>query len=256
MDDATFTGRLRCDCPVCGRINTFSAFKDRGKIVYRCFSASCKTRGIIPAKRSLGTIRIELSKEVRPERAFESPEHFVKGLGVPESIKWLTKNNCLDAYRKGRFNVEYDPKQNRLVFLIRDKGIVVGANGRSLAGAKPKWYIYPNSKKGVPFIVEGLTVAGRANNLIIVEDCASACAVARLDGYTGMALLGTNFYSEYADYIKGYNSILIALDNDAKRKAVKELVSRLEYIAAKKVSIVFLTKDIKDLSLQELENVV
>lgn len=252
LSTINFTRSIRCDCPVCGHKHTFSANKEGGKIIYRCFSASCNLRGAKPLKRTKATMQIQLTKQPNKEKPYELPQHFVRGVGTQTAFKWLEQSNSLHTYKNGLYEVAYDPKQNRLVFLIKDKnGTVVGANGRALVkGTKPKWYIYPSSHAEIPFVV------GKGRTLVLVEDCASACAAARLSDITGMALLGTNFHSGYVSYLNGYDKIIVALDNDAKRKALKVLKCRLEFIVGKKVSIVFLDKDVKEMSLQELESVL
>ena len=53
---------------------------------------------------------------------------------------------------------------------------------------------------------------------ILVEDCASACAVSHL--YSGIALMGTSLPESYIPVLKKrFKKIIVALDRDATTKA-------------------------------------
>jgi DNA primase len=118
--------------------------------------------------------------------------------------------NAYDAYLSGRADIRYDFKRNRVVFLVKDGNKVVDAAGRSIDARGPKWYRYGDSKR--PF------VCGIDTCAVVVEDCASACAVS--NNATGVALLGTNLLSEHIDALKQYDRVFVALDKDATDKAI------------------------------------
>jgi DNA primase len=111
----------------------------------------------------------------------------------------------------------YDVKQNRVVFLIKDSSEkIIDAIGRSLdKDSKVKWFRYGKSK--TPFIVDGEV---DKNVVVIVEDCASACAVSC--GFSGLALLGTSLTNSTLSVIRNkWSRAIICLDKDATDKALK-----------------------------------
>ena len=139
----------------------------------------------------------------------------------------------------------YDVKQSRLVFLVEDNGMVVGAVGRALSHSDtaPKWYKYGTPP--VPFIVGTNKYIG-----FIVEDCISACKVA-LAGFTGIALMGTsipdNFVSPIVDRI---DRAFVCLDRDATEKSFK-LRDCLSHVIPTQIKMI--DKDLKWLSVEELK---
>ena len=104
----------------------------------------------------------------------------------------------------------YDVKGDRLVFVVEHGGSVVGAVGRSLKGGM-KWLRYDSCH--APFIMKA-----NSDTAIIVEDCVSACVVAKC--HNGVALLGTNLLTEHIKYLKQFSKIWVALDRDATSKSL------------------------------------
>ena len=159
-------------------------------------------------------------------------------------INYLTKSNSYLAYYKKRVDIKYDKNLARCVFLIKDEeGNVVDGVGRSLNDMKPKWYRYGNSK--YPF------VCGDKKTAIIVEDCASACAVSNYA--TGIALLGTNLLQKHIDIIKKYDKVGVALDRDATKKATK-ICDELNLIINTKFLV--LDEDIKNMADEDIKILV
>ena len=111
----------------------------------------------------------------------------------------------------------------------------------------PKWLNY--NKNITPFS------CGTSDTAVVVEDCASACAVSGI--YTGVALLGTKLKEEYALYLsKNFKKVIVALDRDATKKAF-DLSKGLRYLIDTEVKI--LDEDLKYLNateIKELFNVV
>ena len=62
-------------------------------------------------------------------------------------------------------------QQDRIVYLVKSlsNGRIVDGVGRTLTNRKPKWRRYGDNK--TPF------VCGKGDNVIVVEDCPSACCV-------------------------------------------------------------------------------
>lgn len=151
----------------------------------------------------------------------------------------------MKPYTEGRFNVAFDPKLNRVCYLIRDEaGSVVGAVGRALGNERPKTHNYPGSAK-VPFTVKN------GSTLVLVEDCASAASVTRLPGVSGMALQGTVLKNEFIPFLQVFDQVIVALDLDATKKALT-IKNSLTYHHPN-VKLWRLNKDIKDMDDNELE---
>lgn len=236
----------RFDCPSCGGENTLSISRIGREIKYYCFRSVCKLKGINNASLSPDALKAILMPVLAEERPFELPTYWIKGITSEKCLKTLLNTHSYSAYRNGLFSVAYDPKQNRICYLLKDKGNIVGAVGRTLAGGKPKTLNYPGSAK-IPFKV------GTSDTVVCVEDCASACAVTRGD-YTGLALLGTSLKDDYIPYITEYKKIIIALDKDARDKAL-EIRNRLMYYH-NDVTVWFLDKDIKDMTDDEFKEFI
>jgi hypothetical protein len=123
--------------------------------------------------------------------------------------------------------------------VVKEDGVAVGGICRALDQSPVKVYNTKGSKP-VPFI------CGNSRVAILVEDCASAARLG--DRYTGIALLGTHLKKEYLPYILHYDRIIICLDKDASQKAVKLRNYLVNY---KDTNVVFLQKDIKDMTADE-----
>ena len=127
-------------------------------------------------------------------------------------MRWLSNNNCWEAWSWGRADFKYDVKQDRVVFLIKNRisHKIVGAVGRALNTRDyPKWYMYGN--KDVPF------KCGECVDAVIVEDCPSACAVSNI--LTGIAIMGTKLKALHKSHLEPYKNLYICLDRDATTKA-------------------------------------
>lgn len=224
---------LRCDCPYCFGKNTFSVSKRNGLILWHCFRASCAKTGKHVANRSLQELR-NLRAVKNVERNFEPPSWWVNVLSNDRAVSYLSQNNCLEAYTRRLTDIKYDPKQDRVCFVVKNAdGKVVDAVGRAMQkGSHPKWLRYGRSSE--PYIV------GSNSSVVIVEDCASACAVAASD-YTGFALLGTSLSNTSLLRLTEKN-VLIALDKDATRKAL-EMQKLLSFFTT--ASVVPLERDLK-----------
>ena len=94
-------------------------------------------------------------------------------------------------------------------------------------------------------------VCGNFDKAILVEDCASACAVSGL--MTGVALLGTSLSDEYIPILKQYKSILVALDRDATSKAF-DISQKLCYYVKSQVKII--DEDLKYFTTDEIRSIL
>ena len=206
----------RSDCPVCAKKNTFSVTDNGTQRMWFCFHADCNVSGRTGVTLSKTTAKhIFTSKPSSPQTTdkpsdFELPDTFVSVSRSLDAELYLRGVDAYDAYLSGAVDVRYDIRMNRAVFVIKRDGKVVDAAGRSLDGRLPKWYRYASCKH--PF------VCGNSRDCVVVEDCASACAISGI--VSGVALLGTNLLPDHIDVIRKYDRAFIALDKDATDKAV------------------------------------
>lgn len=231
FDLVPYNSTRRFDCPLCNGKNTLTITKEMGNTKYRCFKNSCTlhTGGSRLLKASKDDVLTSLASKTllggatEARRPFALPDYIVEGIPSKKAFQMLLNWNCIEAYTKGMFRVAYDPRSNRLVFLVQEDGVTVGAIGRALEkDIKPKVYNYPNAKP-IPF------TCGKGSTAVLVEDCFSACSIGRIEGYTGLALLGTSLHTEYLLHIaRTYEKVIIALDPDAYGKSFK-MKSSIEY---------------------------
>ena len=209
---------LRSNCPVCGHNNSFSVTANSGYFLYHCFYADCSISGKIKKGLQLNTVQHKKSINLSLYRTF-----FVPLARSPEAIDYIRKNNIEHAYSQKLANLEYDVRENRVVFFVYHKNMtIVDAVGRSLKNKKPKWKRYGASR--VPFVTNN-----KSKTCVVVEDCASACAVTKA-GVVGVSLMGTNLIKEYIPYLTKFDRAVIALDKDASIKTLtiaKELYTHM-----------------------------
>lgn len=237
----------RFDCPLCGSKNTLTISKEGGKVFYNCFKAKCSLKGSRYVKmtneegKALLIARNPLLKHrIAAKTRFAIPDYWVIGLASKKCFQMLLNHNAIEAYTLGLFKIAYDPKKDRLVYLIQNiNGSIVGAVGRTLSNQHPKSYNYPDSST-IPF------TCGTGNTAVLVEDCASACSIGRFKEYTGVAMLGTTLTNETLFYvIANFSSVIIAVDRDATSKSVK-IKRAIEYFVPN-VQIWKLVQDFKNL---------
>jgi hypothetical protein len=210
---------FRGDCPVCGSFNTFTATREDGVVLYNCFKLDCVTQGMQNINLSI----LEIEKKIANYRK-ESVSNVIPTFIIPEYItypepsqtnyhrfvsRWGLENEYMD--------VMYDVKDERVVFLIRDKHKVIDAIGRSLNGSVPKWFRYTGNATVFSRCM------GEPNGVaVIVEDVISAIIVSKVcPNVTGIAILGTNISHAHMEYLQDYTKIIVALDPDATHKSIK-----------------------------------
>lgn len=241
-------GRYRSDCPVCGKSNTFSVTDDGLQRMWFCFHADCNVSGRTGIVLSKDFAKIAIKKPT-PSVAPAAPNKFV----IPDTFTSLSRNldaelyvrsvHAYDAYLSGRADIRYDFKRNRVAYIVKADNKIVDAAGRSLDGRNPKWYRYNNAS--VPFACGDNSIA------IIVEDCASACAVSNL--VAGVALLGTNLSDEHVDFLSKYKRVFVALDKDATDKALDMVKILCRKIPTK---LMVLSQDLKNLNNEERDEFI
>jgi len=234
----------RINCPFCGGNKTFTISSVDGSLLWHCYKASCGVRGRKGVGRNSDQIRAKLqsctlaqSRRSQPIPSLVSdPKHH------PSVIRYLERNGSLPAYEDRWIDIMYAPAEDRVLFYNREK---VGAVGRSLSGQKPKWKAYGDTTS--------ILAVGTGSTIVLVEDAASACSVARLDKLVGGALLGTNLSPNQKAQLRSYERIIIALDRDASKKA---LLMQAKIQGLRPCSVRFLSEDLKYLSPEEIRSIL
>lgn len=227
------------DCPFCGGRKKFTITKQNGTLLWNCYRASCTASGAYRAGFKYGEIKQRMNtgsitgKKTRPlPEMLSNPDHhdFV--------TKYIRDNNCMAAYESGAVDIRYAPKDNRCLFMMNDG---TGAVGRHMGTRLPKWMSYGDTT--------GILAVGNKPTAVVVEDAASACSIYATNKYTGVALLGTNVSSKQRILLRRYKSVIICLDNDAKKKSILAL-SRIQGMVP--TTVRFLPKDPKYYEKEEL----
>ena len=239
--------RVRMSCPICGGKDTLTISKINGKLLWNCYKASCNTKGVQGYSRSKSEIKSFLQKNyhsVAYYQNFRTPDWFTIFSTNSRVVYYLKKNNCMPAVDDKLVQVMYDPKQDRVVFMVKYEGITYDAIGRSLKkDVKPKWYRYGKSDK--------LFTCGNNATAVLVEDAASACAVSHVA--TGVALMGTHMKDADLTFLKKFKEVKICLDPDATRKSL-DLQKYLSYIV--KCNIMRIEDDLKYYNAEEIRKLV
>lgn len=230
----------RGDCPVCNHNKTFSVTNSGSKLLYNCYHADCNISGFNSNRVTENIFNEIVSNNKQKELSeYNIPNYFVSIDKSDRAKLYLQNNNCWSAYLKNLDNIFYDVKNDRVVFLVRYKNKIVDAVGRRLGNYGSKWHRYNKSK--IPFTI------GEGEVTIVVEDCASACAVT--DWYKGVALMGTHLTNEALTLLSDSLNVVVALDKDATRKAI-DMVMRLK--SKVPTRLVTLDRDLKVLTKDEI----
>jgi len=238
---------MRMDCPFCNNKHTFTVNTTDSSIGWYCFHASCTAKGRKQGEKNMSYVNTTFKqKDESSDTEFYLPDSFKSVHSNDKAMMYLHKNNCWEAWSWGRADIKYDVKQDRVVFLIRNEHKAhehVGAIGRALSSATyPKWYMYAN--KDVPFI------CGVCDDAVIVEDCASACAVSNI--LTGVSIMGTSLKQSHKKFLNSYKNLYVALDRDATTKSF-EIASELRLGGFENVHVKTLTDDLKYFNTEEIK---
>lgn len=244
------------DCPFCQGKKKFSITNNDGTILWNCYKASCNARGAYRKGMTLELVKRRLERPT--ERLSEYIDRRIRekslylGKPVPPILSkpdnhtrvmdYLIDNHALEAYQSGLIKIRFTPSDNRVLFFTDDG---YGAVGRALDDRKPKWMTYGETG--------GVITVGNGPTAVIVEDVPSACAVGVIEGYTGVAILGTNMSTKQKQSVKVFKNCAIVLDNDAKKKALV-LLQQLQ--GTLPCTVKFTTKDLKNCSKEEIIKVL
>jgi len=199
----------RLNCPVCNSYKTFTATNNMGSLVWNCYKISCSLSGTARVRLSVDDIKsVSARKEVTTDDTFEMPEYIVPHNNRNNLVSFCERWK-LDA---DELNLQYDVKDDRVVFPIEHNGKLVDATGRSLGKLLPKWKRYGNNP--LPYTY------GCGKVALVVEDCVSAC-VSNSNIHTGVAILGTSLSEDHKKYLSQFSTAIVALDPDALPKILQ-----------------------------------
>jgi len=199
----------RLNCPVCNSYKTFTATNNMGSLVWNCYKISCSLSGTARVRLSVDDIKsVSAKREVTTDDTFEMPEYIVPHNNRNNLVSFCERWK-LDA---DELNLQYDVKDDRVVFPIEHNGKLVDATGRSLGKLLPKWKRYGNNP--LPYTY------GCGKVALVVEDCVSAC-VSNSNIHTGVAILGTSLSEDHKKYLSQFSTAIIALDPDALPKILQ-----------------------------------
>ena len=238
------------DCPFCSGRNTLSIDTSENKISWYCFHASCTARGRKLGEKDMHYVQKVLSgnKDLHLEdKEFVMPDSFQSIYSNEKAMRWLSSNNCWESWSWGRADFRYDVKQDRVVFLVKNRIThkIVGAVGRALNKKDfPKWFMYGN--KDVPF------KCGECDDAVIVEDCPSACAVSNI--LTGIAIMGTKLKDLHKSHLKPYKNLYICLDRDATTKSY-DIAKELRSAGFDNVIVKPLEDDLKYFNTEQIREI-
>ena len=199
----------RLNCPVCNSYKTFTATNNMVSLVWNCYKISCSLSGTARVRLSVDDIKsVSARKEVTTDDTFEMPEYIVPHNNRNNLVSFCERWK-LDA---DELNLQYDVKDDRVVFPIEHNGKLVDATGRSLGKLLPKWKRYGNNP--LPYTY------GCGKVALVVEDCVSAC-VSNSNIHTGVAILGTSLSEDHKKYLSQFSTAIVALDPDALPKILQ-----------------------------------
>lgn len=250
-DNTTRSGQL---CPSCkggrGGERTLSVGKTGPSLWWRCHRASCGFTG-----------RDRINGYDGPATADEKRQRYrnFKRTNIPLKLKYdlaerfHTSPETFDQARWS-YTPDYDGHGPRVIMpIFGPTGAVRGENFRSYAGYEPKSLI--NAELGENVIC-WYKFRKYSKTLVVVEDQPSALRIAESGYADSLALLGTVLTLDRVLEIREgeYNTVWLALDNDATTRAIKYLQEFRSHLPNLKLKA--LDEDIKDMSPEHFQTFI
>lgn len=236
---------LTINCPFCGGQKKFSISKLDGKTLWNCYKASCGARGAMGGPRNMAVVKARIESAQKPQLMKEPlplPKLISSISNHPDAEEYLHSVGSHEAVSRKLVTVGYSPEEHRVLFFMNNGE---GAIGRALDTRLPKWKAFGDT--------EGCFTCGNGPTAVVVEDAASACSVGVLEGYTGVALLGTNISHRQKRQLMSYQRVILCLDKDASKKSIM-LLQRLEGLVP--ATVRFLEKDLKLLRSDQIRRIL
>ena len=227
-------------CPFCYGPKKLAVSKSGGKILWYCYRASCEAKGAYSGRRNQKAVRDYLNNTApdkkKPVKPIPSITTSVDN--HPPAMEYLRSVNSVEAYKNKLINIRYAPAEDRVLFYGNN-----GAVGRSLRRFGPKWLSYGELPDGIH--------VGTGDIAVLVEDTPSACAVSRLDGLVGVALLGTTITSGINKTLSKFNEVYLVLDKDASLKSIAQIRRVNRSIKVRLTNI-----DLKHMNTEQINHLV
>jgi hypothetical protein len=258
------TSPSNVECPKCGggrqRESSFSVTRDESgtRLLYICFRAKCSFSGAVFCGVD------DVARGEQPARP-APPKNRRRLQGAVEAVPTVVREYLQSRYRireelVGTYGLQWNPSERLagggrlLIPILRYDGTRAGWIARRVDDR--------DEPKSLTYLEEGVekaglswfrTVYGDTGTVLLVEDSFSAMRCAKY--VDSVALLGTNLNLERFEEIRSavyspFAKFVMALDQDAAAKAAK-FVRQLRWRAD--LNLMFLTKDLKDLTEPELQ---
>ena len=225
--------------------------EDYSAVLATCHRAQCPietisavSTGRIPSNATRKAAEQDEMYKVVLERAIAVPDDLI----IPAGYSYSDE-------AKRRYML-YDEEGARLVFPLLDSTREIqGVVGKLLYGSGPKSvYLAPAAYSGLSWYVTRPTSEHQVwsevqDEVVVVEDCLSAVALVD-QGKDAISLNGTNLNTDRAALImQQYDTIILALDADATRIAIKH-ANKLRGVT--NIVVRRLDHDIKDMPNHEV----
>lgn len=229
-------------CPMCNggstKEQTLSVSRVGSNILWKCHRSSCTFAGGTSGGRPVSPMLKVQSRGVWGRQCVREAD------ALPVwATDWLKENVGINERQISKHQLGWaDGRLVQPIFNFQYE--LLGCNLRSLDGHQPKNKLHCESGALAWYINQTTT------ELIIVEDIFSAIRVSEY--MNSVALLSTHLNDERVEEIKraGCGPVYLALDNDAFAKTIS-YCKRWRWMTP-----VVMTKDLKNLSEQELEEFV
>ena len=97
-------GRYRGDCPLCGRVNTFSVTDTGFERLWYCFHADCHTKGSTGVQLTKENSKVAFKEKITSKETsneFEIPNTFVSLSRSKQAEEYVKKVGSYEAYLSG-----------------------------------------------------------------------------------------------------------------------------------------------------------
>lgn len=210
-------------------------------VLYKCHRASCSKSGFLP-----------LEFQIQQEKKFVPKEYKYPLVPLPEKVlQYLSNKFEVTEQDVAEWNIRYCAERDSVVYTITDEYMhEVGVVDRDyFHGRKPKTITYWFND------VPKISILGFCRGKIyITEDIVSAIKLWSL-GHSSAALLGTHMSEEVARKLRSLgDQLVLCLDQDAVNKAVQ--IKNKYQMYFESIDILYLQKDIKDTSYEELSEII
>lgn len=240
------------ECPSCGKAKLSVTNKDGTGYLYNCFRASCGTKGYLPLT-GMGSFATD--DPVQPERQRRPYSGPLSPLLLFEK-QFLGRKYGFTDYHLEKSKVRHSQVglAGRFMFPILDlQGHRKGIQFRSYTGSGPKAITLMErdvaTKSSWYSANEVSKVDALGNTVVLVEDIPSAVRLSRY--VAAIALLGTTVDPVDIPLMAAkWSTVIVALDPDATEQAFRvqnQLMGWFDW-----VDLLFLSKDVKDMSEAEL----